>query len=74
MHASYRVKASELDQSFIEGIKATYGDQEIEIIVYPVDETSYLLQSSVNKERLLNAIKNVQQNQQLVEVAWEDLE
>lgn len=31
MSTTYRIKANKLDQSFLENLKATYGDQEIEI-------------------------------------------
>jgi antitoxin YefM len=74
MQASYRVKASELNQDFIDGLKATFGDQEIEIIVYEVNETHYLFQSPANKKRLLKAIENVRQGENLVEVSLGNLE
>ncbi|MBE9228047.1 hypothetical protein IQ264_21730 [Phormidium sp. LEGE 05292] len=73
MSTVYRVKASELDSSFLEEIKNTFGDKEIEIIVSQFDETEYLLKSEVNKNRLLSAIENVTQRQNLVEVNLEDL-
>ncbi|OKH37342.1 hypothetical protein NIES2119_13920 [[Phormidium ambiguum] IAM M-71] len=73
MSTVYRVKASELDSSFLEEIKKTFGDKEIEIIVSQFDETEYLLKSEVNKERLLSAIENVTQRQNLVEVNLKDL-
>lgn len=34
MATTYRLKASELDLSFLERLKATYGDQEIEISIF----------------------------------------
>ena len=43
MQTIYRLKASELDDRFLEGLKATYKDKEIEIIICEVDETKYLL-------------------------------
>ncbi len=74
MSVIYRLKASEIDQNFIEELKAKYGDKEIEITIDEVDETYYLLQSEANRERLLNAIESVNQGDNLVEVSWEDLE
>ena len=53
MKATYRIRANELDEKFIEEIKTTFGEQEIEIVYSDIDETDYLLQSPVNKERLL---------------------
>jgi antitoxin YefM len=73
MSTVYRLKASELDSSFLEEIKKTFGDQEIEIIVSQFDETEYLLKSEVNKERLLRAIENFKERQNLVAVNLEDL-
>ena len=66
MKATYRIKANELDEKFIEGIKTTFGEQEIEIVVSDMDETDYLLQSPANKERLLKAIQNVKRGENLV--------
>jgi hypothetical protein len=37
------------------------------------DETSYLLKSPANRDRLLKAIENVSQNRNLVEINWDDL-
>lgn len=37
-------------------------------VAYQFDETEYLLKSEVNKERLLSAIENVTQRQNLVDV------
>ena len=66
MKATYRIRANELDEKFIERIKTTFGEQEIEIVVSDIDETDYLLQSPVNKERLLKAIQNVKRGENLV--------
>ena len=38
MQSTYRLKANELDEQFIVGLKATYKDKEIEIIVYEVED------------------------------------
>ena len=74
MKATYRIKANELDEKFIEGIKTTFGEQEIEIVVSDMDETDYLLQSPANKERLLKAIENVKQGENLVTISLENRE
>ena len=68
MSTVYRLKASELDRNFLEQIKAIFGDKEIEIIVSECDETEYLLKSEVNKNKLLRAIENLKNRQNLVEV------
>lgn len=74
MKATYRIKANELDEKFIEGIKTTFGEQEIEIVVSDIDETDYLLQSPANKERLLKAIENIKRGENLVTISLENLE
>ena len=73
MSTIYRLKANEIDRNFLEEIKATFGDKEIEIIVSGFDETEYLLKSAVNKNRLLGAIKNVRERKNIVEVNLQDL-
>ena len=74
MSTVYRLKASELDSNFLEQIKAIFGDKEIEISVSECDETEYLLKSEINKNKLLKAIENVKDRQNLVEVDLQDLQ
>lgn len=68
MYSTYRLKANELDSKFIENLKTLFEDKEIEIAVYEVDETEYLLKSDTNRRRLLEAIENVNNEKNLVEV------
>ena len=68
MSTVYRLKARELDANFLAQIKETFGDKEIEIVVSELDETEYLLKSEANKNRLLKAIDNIKNNQNLIEV------
>jgi len=72
MSTVYRLKASELDRDFLEEIKATFGEKEIEIIVSQFDETEYLLKSEANKNPLLRTIENVKKGQNLIEVNLPD--
>lgn len=74
MESIYRLKANDLDSRFLEGLKAAYKDKEIEIIVSEVDETEYLLKSEANKQKLMQAIENVEQHINLVEVNLQELE
>lgn len=74
MQTTYRLKASELDLHFLEGLKATFQDKEIEIVVYEIDETDYLFKSEANRKRLLSAKNKVEQGQDLVEMPLETLE
>ncbi|MGB3638152.1 MAG: hypothetical protein WBA39_11345 [Rivularia sp. (in: cyanobacteria)] len=74
MHSVYRINTKELDRSFIDALKVNYPDTEIEIVVYKVDETAYLLASEANKKHLLKAIENVKEKSNLIEVDIENLE
>ena len=74
MKSVYRLKANDLDTRFLEGLKTTYRDREIEIIVSEVDETEYLLKSEANKQKLIQAMENVEQHINLIEVNLEELE
>ncbi len=73
MSTVYHLNASDLNQHFLEEIKETFGDQEIEIIISDLDETEYLLKSEAHKNQLLKAVDNVKQRQNLVEVDWANL-
>lgn len=74
MQSSYRLNAKDLDQQFIESLKTLFQGKEIEIIVYEVDETDYLSRSEPNRSRLLQAIENVENGKNLVEVNPEAFE
>ena len=74
MQSSFRLNARELDQNFLESLKTLFQDKEIEIIVYDIDETAYLSKSEANRQRLLQAIKNVENGTNLIEVNLDDLE
>lgn len=74
MQSIYRLKANELNENFLEGLKITFKDKEIEIIISEIDETDYLFKSEANKQRLLQAVENVKQRKNLVEVNLENLE
>jgi len=74
MNTIYRLNANELDEKFIQSLKALFRDKDIEIMVSEVDETAYLFRSEANRERLLKAIENVEKGENLVEVQLGDLQ
>ncbi len=74
MHTVYRLNANELDQRFINALKATFPDKEIEIVVYEVDETAYLMASEANRKKLIRAIENVKSGSKLIEVDVKNIE
>jgi antitoxin YefM len=68
MQTVYHLRTNELDNQFLEALKTLFKDKTIEIIVTEVDETAYLLHSDANRERLLQAIKHVNNGDNLIEV------
>lgn len=72
MQSIYRLNAEELNADFLEGLKLTFKDRQIEIIVSVVDETEYLLQSPENRERLMKAIDNIENSENLVTVSLDE--
>ncbi len=73
MQISYRLNANELDNSFIESLKAAFQNKEIEIVVYESDETAFLLHNPYNRKRLLTAVENIQNRNNLIELNWDSL-
>jgi antitoxin YefM len=71
MKAIYQLRADELDQSFLDALKAAFKDKQIEIAVYERDETAYLLRSPANRDRLLRAIADVEKPQSIVAPDYE---
>ena len=75
METIFKLKAKELDISFIDSVKNLFKDREIEISIKPTqDETEYLLNTPTNKKRLLEAIKEVKQNKNLIRFSGEEFE
>ena len=66
MQTIYQINADEIDESLLESIKAQFKHKEIEIVVSERDETSYLLRSPANRERLLRAIEDVEENRNII--------
>lgn len=78
MYALYKLRASELDEAFLETVKSQFGEREIEVAVCEAteaqeDETAYLLRSPANRERLLEALRNIEQDRDLVTLEVQDL-
>ena len=75
MYATYRLRADEITENFLKGIKDTYQDKEIEIIVQEVeDETAYLLKSEANRRHLLKGLEEIQSGAPLHTMTIEQLE
>jgi hypothetical protein len=65
MSTTYRFKASKLDQSFLETLKAIYGDQEIEI---NVSILTTQVESMANDPAIQAEIKQIEQEFQITEL------
>jgi hypothetical protein len=70
MYAIYKLRADELDQSFLDALKKQFQGREIEIAICEAadsseEETAYLLHSPANRERLLKAMENAAQGRNL---------
>ncbi|HEV8542750.1 MAG TPA: hypothetical protein VGR78_10200 [Verrucomicrobiae bacterium] len=66
MFTIYRTAADELDEKFLESLRVAFRGKEIEIKVPEADETAYLLRSDRNRERLLKAVEDIEQGQNLI--------
>ena len=66
MQTIYQINADELDENLLASIKAQFKHKEIEIVVSECDETAYLLRSPANREYLLRAIKDVEENRNII--------
>ena len=66
MQTIYQINADELDQNLLDSIKALFKHKEIEIVISERDETAYLMRSSANRESLLRAVRDVEENQNII--------
>jgi antitoxin YefM len=66
METIYQLNADDLNEDFLEGLKASFKHKEIEIVVYERDETAYLLRSPANRDRLVKAKADIEQNRNVV--------
>ena len=73
MRSTFRMNINELSEDFVKSLKQIFKDKDIEITIREVDETEYLLSSTENKNRLLNAIDNVNKRENLRELSMDEL-
>jgi antitoxin YefM len=58
--------ADELNESFLNSVKAAFKGRAIEIAVSDSEETAYLLQHPANRERLLRAVADVEAGRNII--------
>ncbi len=66
MHTIYQINANEIDETLLESIKAAYKGKDVEITVTEIDETEYLLRSPANRVALVRAVKDIDENRNIV--------
>ena len=66
MQTIFRMNADELDQNFLESLKTLFKNKEIEITVSERDETKYLLRSPANRQRLLRAVREIEESRNII--------
>jgi antitoxin YefM len=75
METIFKLKAKELDRNFIDSVKNLFKDREIEISIKPTqDETEFLFNTPANKKQLLDAIKEVKNNKNLIRFTGKEFE
>ena len=75
METVFKLKAKDLDKSFIDSVRNLFKDHEIEISIKQVqDETDYLLNSPENKRDLLEAINDIKKNKNLIRLTAQEFE
>ena len=75
METIFKLKAKELDRSFIDSVKNLFKDREIEISIKSMqDETEYLFNTTANKKHLLEAINEVKKNKNLIRFTGKEFE
>jgi len=75
MDTLVRVKADDLNNSLIDFIKSSFKGKKIAVHIYEdeTDETEYLMNDPVAKQRLLESIENVNQNRNLKEYTMDEI-
>ncbi|GIK59113.1 MAG: hypothetical protein HND39_04675 [Ignavibacteriota bacterium] len=76
MNTIFQINSDDLDNRFIESIKALFKNKKLIIsVTEDIDETAYLLQSEKNAKRLFEALEDIKRNKNLVSIkSIEDLE
>ena len=74
MVATYRLRAGEITENFLNSIRDNYRDKEIEITIQEVeDETAYLLKPETNRQHLLRGIEEIRNGTPLKTMTLEQL-
>jgi predicted regulator of amino acid metabolism with ACT domain len=70
MITTFQVSESELDIKFLNSLKKMFKQKNLLLTIetVEVDDTTYLNSTSTNRKRLQNAIKNIENGENLIEI------
>lgn len=74
MTATFRLEASELNENFLEKLRAMFRDREVELVVHDVEsESDYPFDNPVQAQFLHEALDRVERGEGLVSVSLDEL-
>ncbi len=74
MTATFRLEASELNENFLEKLRAMFRDREVELIVHDVEsESDYPFDNPVQAKFLRESLDRVERGEDLVSVSLDEL-
>jgi antitoxin YefM len=75
MVSSFQINEAELDNNFVRALKSMFKNRNLTLTieVEEMDTTEYLLSNTANKARLLKAVENAKQRNNLVSIDLEQL-
>jgi hypothetical protein len=68
MTTTFSLSTSELDEGFLNKLRAMFSDKRIEILVHEQDETEYLRSNPANREHLNKVIADIESGRNIIEV------
>lgn len=75
MTTTFQINEAELNIQFLKSLKTMFKNCNLTLTIEAdeYDETDYLMKSNANHTRLMNAIKNVEADTNLIEVDMNEL-
>lgn len=75
MTTTIHLNETELDQQFLEAIKTLFKNRDLAVTIEVEDrnDTTHLLSNPVNRERLLQSVKNINENTNLTDINLDQL-
>jgi hypothetical protein len=75
MSTTFQLNESELNSQFLDGLKLLFKNQYLTFTVEaePLDTTQHLMSNSMNRERLLESVRNINNETNLTEISIDEL-